>query len=124
MRIRCLGGWTDDAHDPVFIGQKEPLADTRISDAACDRCCRAMSILIDCRRCGKVPTFSGLCQRCENQLETHLGEPAFRLSVFRAGAEPLVGPYDGAGVMLRLRAAMKEPDYCGFALEALAGVPR
>ncbi|MDD5303331.1 MAG: hypothetical protein PHS14_09505 [Elusimicrobia bacterium] len=120
MITRCLGTWTDREHEPVVIGAKEPLSDTRISDGCCDRCCRLMQVPIECRLCGQAETAVGLCGSCEKRLQSQLGEPAYELEVFRAGFKSLSGQYDGAGVLLRLKTSMKDPAYCGFRLQALA----
>lgn len=122
MITRCLGTWTTKEHAPVEMGTKEPLHDERPSDTACDACLRAMRVPVVCKWCEKIGTVSGLCDRCELRLSVQVGRPTVELAVYRAGCEPLSGQYDGAGAVLRLRAAMKEPGYCGFSLRAMAGV--
>lgn len=124
MILRCLGGWTDKPHDPVLIGEKEPLADTRISDSCCDRCCKLMDVSIRCRLCNEIDTVVGICGRCEGRLRTHLGKPAYEFEVYRVGFKPLSGQYDGAGVLARLSTSMRDPAYCGFRLRVMVGVPR
>lgn len=122
MNIRCLGGWTERApHAPAMIGTKAPLDDQRVTDGCCDKCCIAMRVMIQCRRCKQVPTVMGICRRCENELDTQYGEPTMVLTVFRAGAEPLSCTYNGSGFIMRLREAINEPDYLGFDLQ-LVGV--
>lgn len=124
MIVRCLGGWTDSLiHEPTTIGTKEPIADTQISDGACDRCCKAMHVTINCRWCEKAETDTGLCLDCVKALGARAGKPFLELTVFRAGASPIWGTYDGTSAMLRLGSAMRNPNYCGFALRALSPVP-
>lgn len=103
-----------------MLGAKEPIEDERITDGACDRCCKAMKIDVACRWCGEPHTVQGLCIACEFKLERQMGRPNIELSVFRSGGGPMVGAYDGAGFMLRLKAAMDQPDYCGFAMRRVA----
>lgn len=125
MIIRCLGGWAEGGeHAPATIGQKEPMTDPSPTDGCCDRCCWLLQLPITCRWCGEIPTRSGICLKCENTLACMVGDYNIELSVFRAGRLPITGKYDGAGVILRLRAGMERPEYCGFALRVVAGVPR
>lgn len=123
MKVRCLGGWTDEvAHGPVMLADKEPLNDPKISDGACDRCCRAMQIQIVCRWCGKVESATGLCLSCVKDLGTRAGAPFLELTIYRSEQSPVWGTYDGAGAVARLGAAIRLPSYCGFALRQV-GVP-
>lgn len=120
MNIRCLGGWVEGVqHEPTKIGTKEPITDSSFTDGVCDRCCRTMAVTITCRWCSKAETHCGICADCLTILTAWIGEPALELTIFRTAAEPVTGSYDGAGVVSRLRTAMKQPTYLGFALRAL-----
>lgn len=79
--------------------------------------------LIDCRVCELVQTVTGLCGGCERALEAHHGSPAVELTLYMKDGGPLRGPYDGAGAMLRLHAARREPQYAGFTLRVFKPVP-
>lgn len=37
MRVLC-GGWFEPRHDPITLGEKEPLEDPRISHGICPAC--------------------------------------------------------------------------------------
>lgn len=118
MIIRCLGTWTDRTHAPLQIGVKEPLSDERVSDSCCDACARAMGAALACRWCRKADTMDGLCAVCWLMLSARVGEPSITLTVYCQEGQ-ISGNYDGAGAVLRLCAAMKEPNYRGFRMLAL-----
>lgn len=122
MIVLCLGGWTERTHDPVMLGEREPLGDPQTIEEACDRCCRAMHASIICRLCRRTETVSGLCDRCDGLLQAdHSGEPSIELTFFRRGGAPISGRYDGAGVHSRLTKALQLDEYFGFALRPLVG---
>ena len=119
MDRRCKGTWTEPEHAPVIFGHKEPLGDKSPTDGACDACVRAMGATLTCRICQEVETPNGLCAHCEFKLATEVGKPSWLLTVYKQDGS-MSGPYDGAGVLLRLQSAMEHPSFRSFSIERIA----
>ena len=122
MIARCSGGWANETHEPVTIGDREPITDGRITDGICDFCLRALRAEIPCKLCDR-PSTIGLCDRCEMILQTHVGEPQYQLTVYTQSRQ-FSAVADGAGAHLRVLFVLREPTFRAYSLARIVEAVR